>query len=181
MVDETRLVGTLSDWRAIRFLRWIQRAVRRDILLEFVRGANWRERWSEWNRLFTDWTFPSPAAIQKRVDWQCSLCGGTVHFGMGREILPKFLCGISSDTVWLAEGLSQEDRCPQCLTVAKERDLHGASFDARNCAANATSLTDNPGCRLRRPPAPKPLRLRPVLGCQRLCIMASPKANNAFW
>jgi hypothetical protein len=39
------------------------------------------------------------------------------------EILPKFLCGITSDNVWLAEELSQEQLCPNCLSEAKARDL----------------------------------------------------------
>ena len=39
------------------------------------------------------------------------------------EILPKFLCGITSDNVWLSEELSQEELCPHCLSEAKARDL----------------------------------------------------------
>ena len=54
---------------------------------------------------------------------------GNVHYvevlstSAWEEIYPKFLCGITSDNVWLAEELSQEALCPQCLMEAKERDL----------------------------------------------------------
>jgi hypothetical protein len=54
---------------------------------------------------------------------------GNVHYvevfstSAWEEIFPKFLCGLTSDNVWLAEELSQEDLCPQCLMEAKVRDL----------------------------------------------------------
>jgi hypothetical protein len=54
---------------------------------------------------------------------------GNVHYvevlstSAWEEIFPKFLCGLTSDNVWFAEELSQEDLCPQCLMEAKVRDL----------------------------------------------------------
>ena len=54
---------------------------------------------------------------------------GNVHYvevlstSAWEEIFPKFLCGLTSDNVWLAEELSQEKLCPQCLMEAKVRDL----------------------------------------------------------
>lgn len=54
---------------------------------------------------------------------------GNVHYvevlstSVWEEVFPKFLCGISSDSFWLAKDLSQEDLCPQCLVQAKFRNL----------------------------------------------------------
>jgi excisionase family DNA binding protein len=54
---------------------------------------------------------------------------GSVHYvevlttSVWEEVLPRFLCGISSDSFWLAEDLSQEAYCPHCLEEAKIRNL----------------------------------------------------------
>jgi hypothetical protein len=54
---------------------------------------------------------------------------GNVHYvevlstSAWEEIFPRFLCGLTSDNIWLAEELSPEELCPQCLMEAKVRDL----------------------------------------------------------
>jgi hypothetical protein len=54
---------------------------------------------------------------------------GNVHYvevlstSVWEEVFPKFLCGISSDSFWLAKELIQEQFCLQCLTEAKLRNL----------------------------------------------------------
>jgi excisionase family DNA binding protein len=39
------------------------------------------------------------------------------------EIMPIFICGLRSENIWSATGHTEEDRCPNCLRVAKERGL----------------------------------------------------------
>ena len=61
--------------------------------------------------------------------WADGEKAGLVHYvevlstSAWEEILPKFLCGITSDNVWLAEDLSQEEYCSECLSEAKARSL----------------------------------------------------------
>jgi hypothetical protein len=61
--------------------------------------------------------------------WADRKRAGNVHYvevlstSAWEEIFPKFLCGLTSDNVWLAEELAQEEFCPQCLLEAKVRNL----------------------------------------------------------
>lgn len=35
------------------------------------------------------------------------------------EIVPRFLCGLISDSMWTANDVSEEELCPRCLSEAK--------------------------------------------------------------
>jgi hypothetical protein len=39
------------------------------------------------------------------------------------EIRPHYLCGLVSENIWSAEGHGENDRCPNCVAVAKARGL----------------------------------------------------------
>jgi hypothetical protein len=54
---------------------------------------------------------------------------GNVHYvevlstSVWEEVFPIFLCGITSDSFWIANELSEEVYCPQCLEEATNRNL----------------------------------------------------------
>ena len=58
--------------------------------------------------------------------WPTAAKTGNVHYvqDLGiEEIEPYYLCGLKGDNVWDASGHTEEQRCPICLEVAKERGL----------------------------------------------------------
>ena len=79
------------------------------------------------------WTSAATALERERPFspwwWADGEMTGNVHYvevlttSAWETIYPQFLCGITSDNVWLAKGISQEELCPQCLTEAKTRNL----------------------------------------------------------
>ena len=51
---------------------------------------------------------------------------GEVHYveDIGiEEIIPFFLCGLTSQNIWAATGHDEEQRCPTCLQIAVEKGL----------------------------------------------------------
>ena len=51
---------------------------------------------------------------------------GKVHYlyNVGiEEIMPDFLCGLRGDNLWPAVGHQEEERCPNCLSLANEQGL----------------------------------------------------------
>ena len=58
--------------------------------------------------------------------WPTEHMAGKVHYvqDLGiEEIEPLYLCGLKGNNVWDAKGHTEEDRCPECVEVAKERGL----------------------------------------------------------
>ncbi|HLF04447.1 MAG TPA: helix-turn-helix domain-containing protein [Dehalococcoidia bacterium] len=51
---------------------------------------------------------------------------GLVHYlestGI-EELMPVFLCGLTSENIWGANGHTEEQRCPDCAAAAKSRGL----------------------------------------------------------
>lgn len=58
--------------------------------------------------------------------WPTAARTGQVHYveDVGiEEILPVFLCGMSSDNIWAANTHTEEQRCSECIRIALERNL----------------------------------------------------------
>lgn len=58
--------------------------------------------------------------------WAFESKQGKVHylFNVGiEEIMPDFLCGLRGENLWAATGHQENDRCPNCLSLAKEQGL----------------------------------------------------------
>ena len=58
--------------------------------------------------------------------WPTAQKAGKVHYveDLGiEEIQPFYLCGLKGDNVWDSTGHTEEDRCPDCLSIAKTRGL----------------------------------------------------------
>jgi hypothetical protein len=51
---------------------------------------------------------------------------GSVHYVEStgiEELMPIFLCGLTSENIWGANGHQEEQRCPECVAAAKSRGL----------------------------------------------------------
>ncbi len=58
--------------------------------------------------------------------WSNAQNTGFVHYvqDLGiEEIEPLYLCGLKGDNVWDATDHTPEQRCPECVAIARERDL----------------------------------------------------------
>ena len=58
--------------------------------------------------------------------WPNEVKVGLVHYvqDLGiEEIEPLYLCGLKGNNVWDAKGHTEDQRCPDCLQVAKDRGL----------------------------------------------------------
>ena len=58
--------------------------------------------------------------------WPNAQRTGPVHYveDVGiEETVPVFLCGLISENIWTADKHTDEQRCPDCLRVALERNL----------------------------------------------------------
>ena len=51
---------------------------------------------------------------------------GLVHYVEStgiEELMPAFLCGLNSESIYGANGHKEEERCPQCVAEAQKRGL----------------------------------------------------------
>ena len=58
--------------------------------------------------------------------WADAQKRGKVHYveDLGiEEIEPLYLCGLKGENVWGADGHTEADRCPDCVTIAKTKGL----------------------------------------------------------
>jgi hypothetical protein len=46
-----------------------------------------------------------------------------INVSVYEEIVPKFLCGITGDNMWVVQELLLDSLCPDCLATAKDRGL----------------------------------------------------------
>ena len=58
--------------------------------------------------------------------WANAAKQGKVHYveDMGiEEIEPLYLCGLKGENVWGADGHTEADRCPKCVSIATTKGL----------------------------------------------------------
>ena len=58
--------------------------------------------------------------------WNNAERDGEVHYveDIGiEEIIPQFLCGLTSQNIWTATNHTEDQRCPTCLEIAISREL----------------------------------------------------------
>ena len=91
------------------------------------RGLRWMVELPEdgWVEAFTASLYEMSARITPW--WRAtSEKNSTVHYveDLGiEEIQPVFLCGLKGENVWSSAGHTEEDRCPQCLDIARNMGL----------------------------------------------------------
>ena len=78
------------------------------------------------------WTHATTASLIEMGEgfspwwWPDRTRTGKVHYveDLGiEEIIPQYLCGLMSENIWTAKDLTEEDLCPGCLAVVKQRGL----------------------------------------------------------
>jgi hypothetical protein len=58
--------------------------------------------------------------------WPNAARSGPVHYVVDvgvEELVPRFLCGLTSENIWDAGGHAEAERCPECGRIAVERGL----------------------------------------------------------
>ncbi len=78
------------------------------------------------------WTHATTASLIEMGEgsslwwWPDGTRTGVAHYveDLGiEETIPQFLCGLISENIWTAKDLIEQDLCPTCLSVVRERDL----------------------------------------------------------
>lgn len=111
--------------------RTIRESIRNGELNAHREPGPWGQRW--FVELPEDgWVESFKASLQELASsitpwwWATEAKVGFVHYvqDLGiEEIEPVYLCGLKGDNVWDASGHDHEQRCPDCLQVAKDREL----------------------------------------------------------
>ena len=111
--------------------RTVRECIHKGELRAYREPGPWGQRWVV--ELPEDgWVESFKASLQDLAGgitpwwWPTSSKEGNVHYveDLGiEEIEPRYLCGLVGDNVWDATGHTEEQRCPTCLGVAKERGL----------------------------------------------------------
>ena len=111
--------------------RTIRESIRNGELNAHRERGPWGQRW--FVELPEDgWVESFKASLQELASsitpwwWATEAKVGFVHYvqDLGiEEIEPVYLCGLKGDNVWDASGHDHEQRCPDCLQVAKDREL----------------------------------------------------------
>jgi len=111
--------------------RTIRESIRNGELNAHREPGPWGQRWVV--ELPEDgWVESFKASLQELASsitpwwWATEAKVGFVHYvqDLGiEEIEPIYLCGLKGDNVWDASGHAHEQRCLDCLQVAKDREL----------------------------------------------------------
>ena len=111
--------------------RTIRESIRNGALNAHRDPGPWGQRWVV--ELPEDgWVESFKASLQELASsitpwwWATEAKVGFVHYvqDLGiEEIEPIYLCGLKGDNVWDASGHAHEQRCLDCLQVAKDREL----------------------------------------------------------
>ncbi len=111
--------------------RTIRESIRNGELRAHREPGPWGQRWVV--ELPEDgWVESFKASLQELSGsitpwwWPDAAKAGLVHYvqDLGiEEIEPIYLCGLKSENVWDAKGHTEDQRCPDCLRVAKDRSL----------------------------------------------------------